>query len=53
MTGVSGELVRDDITDGEPGIPLTFEVQLIDVTTCLPLSNIALEAWYCNSTVRA
>lgn len=50
MKGVSGELVRKDITDGEPGVPLTFEVQLIDVNTCEPLPNIALEAWYCNST---
>ncbi|KAH8652312.1 Intradiol ring-cleavage dioxygenase [Xylariales sp. PMI_506] len=48
--GVSGELVRQDITDDEPGVPLTFEVQLIDTTTCEPLSNVALEAWFCNST---
>ncbi|KAI1870666.1 uncharacterized protein JN550_005209 [Neoarthrinium moseri] len=47
---VAGELVRQDITDGEPGVPLTFDVQLIDTTTCEPLSNVALEAWYCNST---
>ncbi|KAH6655239.1 Intradiol ring-cleavage dioxygenase [Truncatella angustata] len=47
---VSGELVRQDITDGEEGVPLTFDVQLIDTTTCEPLSNVALEAWYCNST---
>ncbi|KAK6219309.1 exonuclease II Exo2 [Pestalotiopsis sp. IQ-011] len=47
---VSGELVREDITDAEPGVPLTFEIQLIDTTTCEPLSNVALEAWYCNST---
>lgn len=50
LSGVSGELVREDITDAEPGVPLTFEVQLIDTTTCEPLSNVALEAWYCNST---
>ncbi|KAK9419065.1 putative Intradiol ring-cleavage dioxygenase [Seiridium unicorne] len=47
---VSGELVREDITDDEPGVPLTFDIQLIDTTTCEPLSNVALEAWYCNST---
>ncbi|KAI0129986.1 putative extracellular dioxygenase [Xylariales sp. AK1849] len=47
---VSGELVRQDITDDEPGVPLTFDVQLIDTTTCEPLADVALEAWYCNST---
>ncbi|KAH7071150.1 extracellular dioxygenase [Paraphoma chrysanthemicola] len=47
---VSGEYVRKDITDGNPGVPLTFDVQLIDTTTCEPLNRVALEAWHCNST---
>ncbi|KAL5427625.1 hypothetical protein PMIN07_009107 [Paraphaeosphaeria minitans] len=47
---VTGELVRKDITDGQKGVPLTFDVQLIDTNTCKPVSNVALEAWYCNST---
>ncbi|CAO2658348.1 Nn.00g060710.m01.CDS01 [Neocucurbitaria sp. VM-36] len=47
---VSGEYVRKDITDGNPGVPLTFDVQIIDTTTCQPLNKIALEAWHCNST---
>ncbi|KAF2023495.1 aromatic compound dioxygenase [Setomelanomma holmii] len=47
---VSGEYVRKDITDGNPGVPLTFDVQLIDTTTCEPLNKVALEAWHCNST---
>jgi hypothetical protein len=48
--GVSGEYVRKDITDGNPGVPLTFDVQIIDTTTCEPLNQVALEAWHCNST---
>ncbi|KAJ4290890.1 hypothetical protein N0V90_010086 [Kalmusia sp. IMI 367209] len=47
---VTGELVRKDITDGQKGVSLTFDVQLIDTTTCKPISNVALEAWYANST---
>ncbi|KAF2634464.1 aromatic compound dioxygenase [Massarina eburnea CBS 473.64] len=47
---VSGELVRSDITSGQQGVPLTFDVQLIDTNTCKPISNVALEAWYANST---
>ncbi|KAH7067921.1 extracellular dioxygenase [Paraphoma chrysanthemicola] len=47
---VSGEYVRENITDGDPGVPLTFDVQIIDITTCEPLKNVALEAWHCNST---
>lgn len=48
---VSGELVRKDITDGQKGVSLTFDVQLIDTNTCKPISDVALEAWYANSTV--
>ncbi|KAF2704600.1 aromatic compound dioxygenase [Pleomassaria siparia CBS 279.74] len=47
---VSGELVRKDITDGQKGVPLTFDVQIIDTNTCKPISDVALEAWYANST---
>lgn len=49
-TGVSGEYVRQDITDGNPGVPLTFDVQVIDTRTCEPVPQVALEAWHCNST---
>lgn len=50
IQGVSGEYVRQDITDGHPGVPLTFDVQVIDTTTCEPLPQVALEAWHCNTT---
>lgn len=52
-TDVTGELVRTDITQGEAGVPLTFDIQLIDTNTCKPISNVAVEAWYSNSTVCA
>lgn len=42
--------MRSDITDDEPGVPLTFEVLLINTKTCEPLTDVYLEAWYCNST---
>ncbi|KAH6633643.1 extracellular dioxygenase [Boeremia exigua] len=47
---VSGEYVRKDITDGNPGVPLIYDVQLIDVNTCEPVPQVALESWHCNST---
>lgn len=48
---VSGELVRQNVTESEPGVPLTFEVQVINVKTCEPLTDVLLEMWHCNSTV--
>jgi protocatechuate 3,4-dioxygenase beta subunit len=47
---VQGELVRGDVTDGQEGVPLTLDIQIIDVNTCEPVPEAFLEIWHCNST---
>jgi Dioxygenase len=47
---VSGELIRTNITDGEGGIPLALDIQIIDSTTCEPVPAIYLDIWHCNAT---
>jgi protocatechuate 3,4-dioxygenase beta subunit len=47
---VQGELVREDITDDQEGVPLTLDIQIIDVKTCEPVPEAFLEIWHCNST---
>lgn len=47
---VTGELVRQDVTDGQAGVPLTIDIQLIDTSTCEPLPDILVDFWHCNST---
>ncbi|KAH7389495.1 Intradiol ring-cleavage dioxygenase [Phaeosphaeria sp. MPI-PUGE-AT-0046c] len=47
---VGGELVRENITDGQKGVPLTLHVQLVDIKTCKPIPEVYLEIWHCNST---
>jgi protocatechuate 3,4-dioxygenase beta subunit len=47
---VSGEYVRQNITDGQEGVPLTLDIQIIDVDTCEPVPETFLEIWHCNST---
>jgi protocatechuate 3,4-dioxygenase beta subunit len=47
---VQGELVREDVTDGQEGVPLTLDIQIIDVNTCEPVPEAFLEIWHCNST---
>jgi protocatechuate 3,4-dioxygenase beta subunit len=47
---VKGELVRSDIRDGEPGIPLIIDGQFIDINTCEPIKNLWWDVWNCNST---
>ena len=50
-TDVSGEMIRQNVVEKEEGVPLTFEVQVLDVQTCEPMTGIYLEIWHCNSTV--
>ncbi|KAF2256270.1 extracellular dioxygenase-like protein [Trematosphaeria pertusa] len=47
---VSGELVREDITEDQEGVALTLDIQIIDVNTCEPVPQAYLEIWHCNST---
>ncbi|KAH7332776.1 Intradiol ring-cleavage dioxygenase [Rhizoctonia solani] len=47
---VLGEMVRQNITDGQAGLPLTVEVDFIDVETCKAVPNVWVDAWHCNST---
>ena len=48
---VTGELIRKNIVEGQPGVPLYLDVQMIDTNTCEPVPNIYLDFWHCNATV--
>ncbi|KAH7125289.1 extracellular dioxygenase [Dendryphion nanum] len=47
---VSGELIREDIDEDQEGVPLTVDIQIIDINTCEPVPQAYLEIWHCNST---
>ncbi|KAF7586440.1 hypothetical protein BBP40_008903 [Aspergillus hancockii] len=47
---VKGELVRTDVRDGEPGIPVILDGQFIDIETCEPIKDLYWDVWNCNST---
>ncbi|KAH7332774.1 Intradiol ring-cleavage dioxygenase [Rhizoctonia solani] len=47
---ILGEMVRQNITDGQAGVPLTVEVDFIDIETCEAVPNLWVDAWHCNST---
>ncbi|MFC5694086.1 intradiol ring-cleavage dioxygenase [Pseudomonas sp. GCM10022186] len=42
-------LLRQDITDGRPGIPLRLEFQVLQLDGCRPLDDAALEVWHCDA----
>jgi protocatechuate 3,4-dioxygenase beta subunit len=47
---VQGELIRQDVTEDQQGVPLHLDIQIIDVNTCEPVPQVYLEMWHCNST---
>jgi protocatechuate 3,4-dioxygenase beta subunit len=47
---VEDALIRRDITDGKPGVPLTLRIAVQDLaTSCGPLANAAVEIWHCDA----
>ncbi|KEQ62636.1 aromatic compound dioxygenase [Aureobasidium melanogenum CBS 110374] len=47
---VEGEYIRKNITEDQEGIPLTLEIQVIDVNTCEPVPDVYIDFWHCNAT---
>ncbi|KAI9933921.1 hypothetical protein ASPWEDRAFT_168195 [Aspergillus wentii DTO 134E9] len=47
---VSGELIRSNLVDGQEGVPLFLDIQLVDTNTCEPVPEVYLDFWHCNAT---
>ncbi|KAL0566841.1 hypothetical protein V5O48_015154 [Marasmius crinis-equi] len=47
---INNELVRQDLREDQPGIPLILDVGVLDVNTCTPLSDVFVEIWAANAT---
>ncbi|HEX2843161.1 intradiol ring-cleavage dioxygenase [Hyphomicrobium sp.] len=43
-------LVREDITEGRPGVPLKLALQIIDGATCQPIAGARVDVWHCDAT---
>lgn len=47
---VPNELVRKDITEGKPGVPLRLRIAVLETTgACAPLANAAVDIWHCDA----
>ncbi|EOD44455.1 putative protocatechuate -dioxygenase beta subunit protein [Neofusicoccum parvum UCRNP2] len=46
----NSQLLRQDITEGQPGVPLWLDIGVIDMETCEPLNNALVSLWHCNAT---
>jgi protocatechuate 3,4-dioxygenase beta subunit len=44
------DLVRRDVTEGKPGLPLQLRVVVADLANgCAPLTNAAVDIWHCDA----
>jgi protocatechuate 3,4-dioxygenase beta subunit len=47
---VDWRLIRSDVTEGRPGIPLRLEMLVVDARKCTPLTNAAVSIWHCDAS---
>ncbi|OAA51814.1 Intradiol ring-cleavage dioxygenase, core [Metarhizium rileyi] len=50
FSDVGGERIRKNVTEGQSGLDIALDYQVIDVDTCDPVPNVYVEIWHCNST---
>jgi protocatechuate 3,4-dioxygenase beta subunit len=41
--------LRRNIREGRPGVPLTLRLTVVDVSTCRPIRNAAVDIWHCDA----
>ena len=46
---VEGDRVRRNITEGKAGVPLTLRLTVLNVSTCKPIKNAAVDIWHCDA----
>lgn len=43
------QTLRQDIREGQPGLPLSLEIGVIDIDTCEPLEDVLVDIWVSKS----
>src|SRR5215207_2043555 len=43
------ELIRQDITEGKPGLPLRLRIAVADINACALLPDAAVDIWHCDA----
>lgn len=46
---IDGEMVRSDIVEGKPGLPLALKIVVMNGQSCAPLAHAAVEIWHCDA----
>jgi len=46
---ISGEAVRSDITEGKAGVPLRLSLNVVNASSCAPISGATVEVWHADA----
>jgi protocatechuate 3,4-dioxygenase beta subunit len=46
---VDPKLVRSDIAEGRPGVPLAFRLRVIEAGPCTPIAGARVDIWHCDA----
>ena len=46
---IDGSTLRQDLTEGRPGLAVRLRVALLDAKGCAPLEGAALDIWHCDA----
>lgn len=46
---VADEMLRSDISESKPGVPLDLSIVLLEAGTCKALANAAVDLWHCDA----
>jgi protocatechuate 3,4-dioxygenase beta subunit len=46
---IANEKVRRNITEGQPGAPLTLHLSVLDAATCKPIKGAAVDIWHASA----
>ncbi|MGD0307430.1 MAG: intradiol ring-cleavage dioxygenase [Candidatus Acidiferrales bacterium] len=46
---IAEEMLRADIAEGKPGVPLTLRILVFEAGTCKPIPNAAVDIWHCDA----
>lgn len=52
FSDVAGEYIRSDVRDGQNGVELILDTQVIDMATCEPVNYALVEIWRESSSCR-
>jgi protocatechuate 3,4-dioxygenase beta subunit len=46
---IAEELLRSDVAESKPGVPLSLRILVLDSRSCKPLANAAIDLWHCDA----